>query len=331
MVRVRLISSDSIDFGLDHLESDHLEEILKDIPDGEAAINVPFSSYTILGFLKDVNCQYQNANVLALRKLLGLRNLEEQEDDNIYDPNDETNYSHDESEYLIKIELESNASVSHIDLPDLEPIVDEPTDPEKTDCQHEAADQSTVVESLNTQEIEWNAQEANREDQTAVEMLDINVLAADIPSVSSLVEDDIDVCDDVDLCVFTDLQDEILPELVTEAEVSDPAVITEAEVSDLAVVTEAEVSDPAVVTEAEVSDSEVVNEAEVSDSEVVNEAEVSDSEVLTEVLTEVEVSGPKDVSDLRRQILRVRFVNQGLESIEDVKKAKGRKRKRGNK
>ena len=138
MVRVRLISSDSIDFGLDGLRSDYLDDILKDLPDGDAAISVPFTSYTVLGFLKDVNCHYQNANVLELRKILGLRNLElEEEVEDCYDPHDDTNYEElEETQYLIKVELESSStSFSHLDQSGLQS--DEEMEEEIPGLQHQ--------------------------------------------------------------------------------------------------------------------------------------------------------------------------------------------------
>ena len=159
MARLRLISSDSIDFGLESLQSDYLDELLKDIPLGEAVINVPFTSYTVLGFLKDVNCLYQNDNVLELRKLLGLRSdLDQMEEANCsytYNLRDETENELDETQYMVKIELESiasNSSVNQFDLSDLElTCMEDLTRGQETNSGNEAGDQTEVTENSLTE------------------------------------------------------------------------------------------------------------------------------------------------------------------------------------
>ena len=300
MVRVRLISSDSIDFGLDDLQSDYLDDILKDFPDRDAAISVPFTSYTVLGFLKDVNCQYQNANVLELRNLLGLRNLElEEEVDDCYDPHDDTNYEElEETQYLIKVELESNSSFSHLDQSGLE-SGEEVEEEEIANLQHQESqesiqesfyetpqDQTAIIASLapvaplprdNEEGEEERVQEANREEyadeqtlepsnnfnetsrETNIEFYNLNRSEVD---VSSLLEDDIQDTE-MEECVYTELQDEIL----------------------------------------------------------------SDNPSAAAAESQPEVGPGLE----RSRKLQVIFVDLGLESIQDVKKAMGRKRKRGKK
>ena len=306
MVRVRLISSDSIDFGLDDLQSDYLDDILKDFPDRDAAISVPFTSYTVLGFLKDVKCQYQNAHVLELRNLLGLRNPEQEED--YYDPQDDTNYEElEETQYLIKVELESNSTFSHLDQSGLESGEDEAEDEDEDEVEEEIAnlqhqqsiresfyeapqDQTAIIVSLvplprDNEEGEERVQEANREEyadeqtivssnnfnetcrETNIEVFNWNYSEGDVPlSDVSSLVED-DVQDtEMEQCVYTELQDEIL--------LDDP--------SDAA---------PA-----------------------------------------LEESQPRVGHGLEgSRKLQVRFVDLGLECIQDVKKAKGRKRKRGKK
>ena len=253
MVRVRLISSDSIDFGLDDLQSDYLDDILKDFPDRDVAISVPFTSYTVLGFLKDVNCQYQNANVLELRNLLGLRNLElEEEVDDCYDPHDDTNYEElEETQYLIKVELESNSSFSHLDQSALE-SGEETEEEEITNLQHQESiqesfyetpqDQTAIIPSLaplprdNEEGEEERVQEANREEfadeqtiepsnnfnetsrESNIEFFNLNHSEAEVQfsDVSSLLEDDIQDTE-MEQCVYTDLQDEILSDNPSDA------------------------------------------------------------------------------------------------------------------
>ena len=306
MVRVRLISSDSIDFGLDDLQSDYLDDILKDFPDRDVAISVPFTSYTVLGFLKDVNCHYQNPNILELRNLLGLRNLklEEEEDnleleeevDDFYDPHDDTNYEElEETQYLIKVELESNSSFSHLDQSDLESGDEvEMEEEEIANLQHQQSIQESLYEAPQDQTAmipilaplprdseegeEERVQEANREEyadeqtiepsnnfnETNIGFCNLNPPEAEVQfsDVSSLLEDDIQDTE-MEQCVYTDLQDEILSD--------NPS----------------------------------------------NAAAESQPEV-----------GP---GLERNRKLQVIFVDLGLETIQDVKKAKGRKRKRGKK
>ena len=305
MVRVRLISSDSIDFGLDGLQSDYLDDILREFPDGDVAINVPFVSYTVLGFLKDVDCHYQNVNVLQLRNLLGLRNLELEEDvgsdkNDYYDPQDVTNYEElEETQYLIKVELESNSSFSDLDQSDLNSSEGDEEEEEMTNLEENIQqslyetplDQTAAIVSLaplprdNEDWEEGRVQEANREafaDEQAIEpsnnfnetsrgnniesLLELDHSEAEVQfsDVSSLHEDDVQD-KEVEQCVFYELQDEILSD-----NPSDAAVTAE--------------SQPEVGPGLE-----------------------------------------------RSRKLQVIFVDLGLESIQDVKKAKGRKRKRGKK
>ena len=283
MARLRLISSDSIDFGLESLQSDYLDELLKDIPLGEAVINVPFTSYTVLGFLKDVNCLYQNDNVLELRKLLGLRSdLDQMEEANCsytYNLRDETENELDETQYMVKIELESiasNSSVNHFDLSDLElTCMEELTRGQETNSGNEAEDQTEVTEnSLNQPvdevaigEIEANRDESAQEDQEAAMNTELAELS--VPQ-EDLLNSDNSMVDPV----------ETVPSLHEDDLTSDG---------------------------------------------------LGQDEILSEVSTDG-VSNPEEVVDLqRKQKLRVRFVAQGLESIEDIPKAKGKKRKRGNK
>ena len=283
MARLRLISSDSIDFGLDSLQSDYLAELLKDIPLGEAVINVPFTSYTVLGFLKDVNCLYQNDNVLELRKLLGLRSdLDQMEEANCsytYNLRDETENELDETQYMVKIELESiasNSSVNHFDLSDLElTCMEELTRGQETNSGNEAEDQTEVTENSLTQpvdevaigEIEANRDESAQEDQEAAMNTELAELS--VPQ-EDLLNSDNSMVDPV----------ETVPSLHEDDLTSDG---------------------------------------------------LGQDEILSEVSTDG-VSNPEEVVDLqRKQKLRVRFVAQGLESIEDIPKAKGKKRKRGNK
>ena len=301
MVRVRLLSSDSIDFGVDDLQSDYLNDILKDLPDGDVAtINVPFTSYTVLGFLKDVDCQYQNVNVLQLRNLLGLRCLEIEEEvgsdeDDCYDPHDDTNYEElEETQYLIKVELESNSSFSDLDQSDMESVenwqeAEEITNLEQSQCIQQSLyetpqDQTAVLVSPvplpreNEEESGERVQEANREEyadeqtmepsnnfnetsrETNIEHLfnlDHSEAEVEFSDVSSLHEDDVQD-KDVQQCVFNELQDEILSDTPSDAATVGPGLE-------------------------------------------------------------------------RNRKLQVIFVDAGLESIQDVKKAKGRKRKRGKK
>ena len=283
MARLRLISSDSIDFGLESLQSDYLDELLKDIPLGEAVINVPFTSYTVLGFLKDVNCLYQNDNVLELRKLLGLRSdLDQMEEANCsytYNLRDETENELDETQYMVKIELESiasNSSVNHFDLSDLElTCMEELTRGQETNSGNEAEDQTEVTEnSLNQPvdevaigEIEANRDESAQEDQEAAMNTELAELS--VPQ-EDLLNSDNSMVDPV----------ETVPSLHEDDLTSDG---------------------------------------------------LGQDEILSEVSTDG-VSNPEEVVDLqRKQKLRVRFVAQGLENIEDIPKAKGKKRKRGNK
>ena len=294
MVRVRLISSDSIDFGLDGLRSDYLDDILKDLPDGDAAICVPFTSYTVLGFLKDVNCQYQNANVLELRKILGLRNLELEEE--VYDPYDDTNYEDlEETQYLLKVELESNSSsFSHLDQSGLQS--DEEMEEEIPGLQHQQSIRESFCESPQDQtaiivsqvplprenEDEERNQEATREEyadeqsvepsnnfnetsrETNIEFFNLNHSEAEtqFPDDSRLLEDDVQETE-MEQCLYTELQDEILSDNPSDA---------------------AAESQPQVGPGLE-----------------------------------------------RNRKLQVIFVDLGLESIQDLKRAKGTKRKRGKK
>ena len=294
MVRVRLISSDSIDFGLDGLRSDYLDDILKDLPDGDAAICVPFTSYTVLGFLKDVNCHYQNANVLELRKILGLRNLELEEE--VYDPYDDTNYEDlEETQYLLKVELESNSSsFSHLDQSGLQS--DEEMEEEIPGLQHQQSIRESFCESPQDQtaiivsqvplprenEDEERNQEATREEyadeqsvepsnnfnetsrETNIEFFNLNHSEAEtqFPDDSRLLEDDVQETE-MEQCLYTELQDEILSDNSSDA---------------------AAESQPQVGPGLE-----------------------------------------------RNRKLQVIFVDLGLESIQDLKRAKGTKRKRGKK
>ena len=285
MARLRLISSDSIDFGLESLQSDYLDELLKDIPLGEAVINVPFTSYTVLGFLKDVNCLYQNDNVLELRKLLGLRSdgvldqMEEESSSYTYNIRDETENDLDETQYMVKIELESiasNSSVNHFDLSDLElTCMEELTRGQETNSGNEAEDQTEVTEnSLNqpVDEVAIGEIEANR-DESAQE--------------------------DLEAAINTELAELSVPqeELLT----SDHSMV-----------------DP-VETVPSLHEDDITSDG------------MGQDEIISEVSTDG-VSNPEDVVELqRKQKLRVRFVSQGLENIEDIPKAKSKKRKRGNK
>ena len=283
MARLRLISSDSIDFGLESLQSDYLDELLKDIPLGEAVINIPFTSYTVLGFLKDVNCLYQNDNVLELRKLLGLRSdLDQMEEANCsytYNLRDETENELDETQYMVKIELESiasNSSVNHFDLSDLElTCMEELTRGQETNSGNEAEDQTEVTENSLTQpldevaigEIEANRDESAQEDQEAAMNTELAELS--VPQ-EDLLNSDNSMVDPV----------ETVPSLHEDDLTSDG---------------------------------------------------LGQDEILSEVSTD-RVSNSEEVVEVqRKQKLRVRFVAQGLESIEDIPKAKGKKRKRGNK
>ena len=245
MVRVRLISSDSINFGLENFKSDYLDDLLQDFQDGEASINVPFMSHTVLGFLKDVNCQYQNVSVLELRKLLGLRNLDEDEGqsdhDETFNSNDDTDCDMEETQYLIKIELESSLDQINNDQSGLDQdevnvsmvnfqnsqrenaVQDQVESASEVNLEREDNEGEDLLEANREAHVDVHEQEiANDFNETSREttggILNSNQSVPDlIENVSSLLEDDFqDNGVEPNISMSSDLQDETPSE-------SDPA------------------------------------------------------------------------------------------------------------
>ena len=112
--RVRIISSDFVDFGVTRFESDFINNIISDIDDHNSVyISVPFESSQVLKFIQNIQTQRRedDSSSESVRRLLGIKEqpqpLSQNED---FDVSQMSENNLDETQYFIKVEIDSNSS-----------------------------------------------------------------------------------------------------------------------------------------------------------------------------------------------------------------------------
>ena len=110
---LRLISSDSVDFGIKCIESDFIRNIINDIKDINVVnhdyyISLPFDSSQVLNFIQNIQKRTVDSSSESISEMLGIKEYQSLNMDLDRTQLSESNL--DETQYFIKVEIESNSS-----------------------------------------------------------------------------------------------------------------------------------------------------------------------------------------------------------------------------
>ena len=208
---LRLISSDSVDFGIKCIESDFIRNIINDIKDINVVnhdyyISLPFDSSQVLNFIQNIQKRTVDSSSESISEMLGIKEYQSLNMDLDRTQLSESNL--DETQYFIKVEIESNSSFMTIS--EMEEDADDTEDHNifgRIGVENEVTmvQNNTSIEDITPIHVEENAD--------SVIQVANNDITVEVIEQNDLYEEAIPQCS------YVELDDEVLSEDINDENV----------------------------------------------------------------------------------------------------------------
>ena len=208
---LRLISSDSVDFGIKCIESDFIRNIINDIKDINVVnhdyyISLPFDSSQVLNFIQNIQKRTVDSSSESISEMLGIKEYQSLNMDLDRTQLSESNL--DETQYFIKVEIESNSSFMTIN--EMEEDADDTEDHNifgRIGVENEVTmvQNNTSIEDITPIHVEENAD--------SVIQVANNDITVEVIEQNDLYEEAIPQCS------YVELDDEVLSEDINDENV----------------------------------------------------------------------------------------------------------------